>query len=122
MKHALPALGIVVSVASPLALAQQSGGNLDSTQSLGRHLLAQSCAVCHLPPTLGSKTYGPPLDKSTAAGNDAAVRVVIENGSERMPAFKYYLKSAEIDAIIAYMRTVTAQVKTASNEAQGASR
>jgi mono/diheme cytochrome c family protein len=122
MKHVMPALAVAMSVAAPLVHAQQSGGDLESTQALGRHLLAQSCAVCHLPPTLGAKTYGPLLNTTTAAGNDEALRIVIANGSERMPAFKYYLKPAEIDAIIAYVRTLPAQATTASNEAQGASR
>jgi hypothetical protein len=31
-----------------------------------------------------------------------------------MPGFKYYLKPAEVDAIIAYMRTIPAQVTTAA--------
>jgi mono/diheme cytochrome c family protein len=33
------------------------------------------------------------------------MREFIENGTPRMPAFKHYLKPAEIDAIIAYVRT-----------------
>ena len=46
------------------------------------------------------------LNKSAAGGNDEVMRAFIVNGTERMPAFKYYLKPAEIDAIIAYVRTV----------------
>jgi mono/diheme cytochrome c family protein len=34
------------------------------------------------------------------------MRAFIVNGTDRMPAFKYYLKPAEIDAIVAYLRTV----------------
>ncbi len=56
--------------------------------------------------SLGVKTYGPPLNKATAAGSDEVMRAFIVNGTDRMPAFKYYLKPAEIDAIIAYVRTV----------------
>ena len=55
---------------------------------------------------LGVKTYGPFLNKDTTAGKDEVMRAIIVNGSERMPAFKYYLKPGEIDAIIAYVRTV----------------
>jgi mono/diheme cytochrome c family protein len=36
------------------------------------------------------------------------MRAFIVNGTDRMPAFKHYLKPAEIDAIIAYLRTVPA--------------
>ena len=46
------------------------------------------------------------LNKATAAGHDEVMRAFIVNGTERMPAFKYYLKPAEIDAIIAYVKTV----------------
>jgi mono/diheme cytochrome c family protein len=68
--------------------------------------MAQSCGICHLSPSMGAKTYGPPLNKAAAAGNDEVMRAFILNGSDRMPAFKYYLKPPEIDAIIAYVRTV----------------
>ena len=86
--------------------AQQDGSALTETQLHGRQLLAQSCGICHLQPSLGVKTYGPLLNKAAAAGNDEVMRAFIVNGTERMPAFKYYLKPAEIDAIIAYVRTV----------------
>ena len=94
---------------APAAHAQQTGSDgtqLSETQRLGRQVFAQSCGICHLQPSLGVKTYGPPLNKAAAAGNDDAMRAFIVNGTERMPAFKYYLKPAEIDAIIAYVRTV----------------
>ena len=74
-------------------------------------MLTQACAVCHLPPTLGSKTYGPLLNKASAAGSDETFKAIVVNGTERMPAFKYYLKPAEIDAIVAYVRTVPAEAK-----------
>ena len=66
-------------------------------------------------PSLGVKTYGPMLNKSAAAGNDEVMRAFIVNGSDRMPGFKYYLKPAEIDAIIAYVRTVPVPAAPASN-------
>ena len=88
----------------PAAHAQQA--DLNETQLLGRQVFAQSCGICHLQPSLGVKTYGPMLNKAAAGGNDEVMRAFIVNGTERMPAFKYYLKPAEIDAIIAYLRTV----------------
>ena len=88
----------------PAAHAQQA--NLNETQLLGRQVFAQSCGICHLQPSLGVKTYGPVLNKAAAGGNDEVMRAFIVNGTDRMPAFKYYLKPAEIDAIIAYVRTV----------------
>src|SRR6266853_1982099 len=92
MKHKASTLMLALAAAAPAAYSQQSA--LSETQLLGRQVFAQSCGICHLQPSLGVKTYGPMLDKAATAGTD------------RMPAFKYYLKPAEIDAIIAYVRTV----------------
>src|SRR6266478_7490547 len=102
MKHRVSAL--LLALAAAAAHAQPSA--LTETQLLGRQVFAQSCGVCHLQPSLGVKTYGPMLNKTTAAGNDEVMRAFIVNGNDRMPAFKYYLKPAEIDAIIAYLKTV----------------
>ena len=103
MKHGFPVLLLALAATQP---AHAQSTDLDETQTLGRQVFAQSCGICHLQPVLGVKTYGPPLNKTAAAGSDDAMRVIIANGTERMPAFKYYLKAPEIDAIIAYVRTV----------------
>jgi mono/diheme cytochrome c family protein len=102
MRHGVSTLFFVLTAAT--AHAQQP--ELNDTQRLGRQVFAQSCGICHLQPSLGVKTYGPPLNKAAAGGNDEAMRAFIVNGTERMPAFKYYLKPGEIDAIIAYLKTV----------------
>ena len=102
MKHGVSTL--VLALAAAAAHAQP--GALNETQLLGRQVFAQSCGICHLQPSLGVKTYGPMLNKAATAGNDEVMRAFIVNGTDRMPAFKYYLKPAEIDAIIAYVRTV----------------
>ena len=113
MKRGISTLLLVLAAAAPAAHAQQS--DLNETQRLGRQVFAQSCGICHLQPSLGVKTYGPLLNKATSAGNDDAMRAIIVNGSDRMPAFKYYLKPAEIDAIIAYLRTVPVPAAPAPN-------
>jgi len=104
MKRRLPTLLFALAATAPHA--QQS--DLNDTQLLGRQVFAQSCGICHLQPSMGVKTYGPMLNKTTAAGNEEVMRVFIVNGTDRMPAFKHYLKPAEIDAIIAYLKTVPA--------------
>ena len=103
MRHRVSTLLILLAAAATAAHGQSE---LNGTQLLGRQVFAQSCGICHLQPVLGVKTYGPILNKAATAGNDDVMRALISNGSERMPAFKYYLKPAEIDAIIAYLRTV----------------
>ena len=90
------------------AFAQQAGDGLTDQQRLGRQILAQSCGVCHLQPLPKAQTYGPPLNKAAAGGNDAAIRSTILEGTARMPAFKYYLQPDQVDAIIAYMKTIPA--------------
>jgi mono/diheme cytochrome c family protein len=101
-------LGLFVLAASAQgATAQQ--GNLNDQQKMGRQVFAQSCGVCHLPPSLGARTYGPALNKDAGGGDDDVMREFITNGTPRMPAFKYYLKPDQIEAIISYMRTVPVQ-------------
>jgi len=90
------------------AFAQQADDTLDDTQKLGRQVFAQSCGVCHLPPAINARTYGPGLSKDTAGGSDEVIRGVISEGTPRMPGFKHYLQRGEIDAIIAYLKTVPA--------------
>jgi mono/diheme cytochrome c family protein len=94
------------------AWAQQSDGNLTEQQLRGRQLLAQSCGVCHLQASMGAKTYGPPLNKASANGNNDIMRTFILEGTPRMPGFKHYFKPADVDAIIAYVRTVPAATAT----------
>ena len=92
------------------ASAQQTATDdgLTATQKLGRQVFAQSCGICHLPPQINARTYGPLLSKDTAGGSDEVIRGLISEGTPRMPGFKHYLERAEIDAIIAYLKTVPA--------------
>ncbi len=127
MKHRISTLLLVLAAATSAAFAQQTtfaqqtksaqktGSNLNEMQLLGRQVFAQSCGICHLQPSLGVKTYGPLLNKAAAAGSDEVMRAFIVNGTDRMPSFRYYLKPAEIDAIIAYVRTVPVPAAPAPN-------
>jgi mono/diheme cytochrome c family protein len=108
MKHCAYLLLFLLAAVPQNAFAQQAGDGLNDTQRHGRQLLAQSCGICHLPPELGARTYGPPLNKLAGGGDDDIMREYILNGTPRMPSFKSYLKSTDIDAIISYVRTVPA--------------
>src|ERR1041384_3029504 len=99
-----PVLTLLFAVA-PTAAFAQAGGDLNEQRQRGRQVFAQSCGICHLQPVLGVKTYGPPLNKTAAAGNDDAMRAIITNGTARMPALKHDRKPAEIDAIGACVST-----------------
>jgi mono/diheme cytochrome c family protein len=113
MPRSAAALGLLLAVLllaswPQAAVAQQmtANDNLTDIQRHGRQLVAQSCGVCHLPPAINARTYGPQLSKETAGGSDEIIRGLISEGTPRMPAFKYYLDRGEIDAIIAYLKTV----------------
>jgi len=108
MTRSAAILLLLLTAWSQHAFAQQADDALNDTQKLGRRVFAQSCGVCHLPPAINARTYGPGLSKDTAGGSDEVIRGVISEGTPRMPAFKHYLQRGEIDAIIAYLKTVPA--------------
>jgi mono/diheme cytochrome c family protein len=81
---------------------------LNDTQALGKRLYEQSCGVCHTPPTLVSRLYGPALSKDSAGGRAEVMREVISNGTPRMPGFKYTYSPDQIAAIAVYLETLPA--------------
>jgi mono/diheme cytochrome c family protein len=89
------------------ASAQQAAGAKDQPL-LGMRLFNQSCRVCHTKPTLSSPQYGPVLSMDTLGGKADAINQVISDGTARMPGFKYTYKPADIDAIVAYIKTIPA--------------
>jgi mono/diheme cytochrome c family protein len=84
----------------------RSDQSLNEKQLLGMRLFNQSCRVCHTKPQMTSPLYGPQLSQESAGGQEAAMREVISNGAPRMPGFKYHFAPAQIDAIVAYLRTI----------------
>ena len=102
---------IAVLAAWPLgAAAQQTAANptLDAKQLLGMQLFNQSCRVCHTKPQLTSPLYGPALSRQSLGGQDDVMREVICNGTPRMPGFKHHFEPPQIDAIVAYLKTIPA--------------
>jgi mono/diheme cytochrome c family protein len=80
---------------------------LTPTQKEGRRIFQQRCAVCHTPPTVVAKRYGPALYKEIVEDNEDTIRETIMEGREAlMPGFKYGLARPEIDSIIEYLKTV----------------
>jgi len=98
-------------VALLLAACVQSAGaeegrSLDDKQLLGMRLFNQSCRVCHTKPQLTSPLYGPELSQISGGGQESVVRETISNGTPRMPGFKYHFEPAQIEAIVAYLKTI----------------
>ena len=110
------AIAAVVVLAAASASAQQPA--LNDTQKLGQALFVQSCGVCHLKPQLTAPQFAPVLSRDSASGNENAMRQVIANGTPRMPGFKYHFKPEQIDAIVAYLQTVSANAATAPASAR----
>lgn len=104
-------------LASLPGFAQETGDGLNEQQRLGRQIFAQSCGVCHLRPALNVRTYGPLLSKAASGGDDVRMRNTILEGTSRMPAFKYYLQGDQVDAIIAYVKTVPPPAAAAASPA-----
>jgi mono/diheme cytochrome c family protein len=96
---------IILLATLPQGLPAQE---LTDAQRLGMRLYNQSCVVCHEKPQITSGLYGPTLSRDSAGGRDEVMRGVISDGTPRMPGFKYQLEPPQIDAIVAYLKTVPA--------------
>jgi len=98
---------LVMLLAGPLAAtAQPAGAPLEDLPLQGMRLFNQSCRVCHTKPQVASPQYAPALSRASLGGQELALHSFIANGSPRMPGFKHHFKPAEIDAIVAYIKTI----------------
>lgn len=104
--------GYVTAFSLLFAALQPALAQNDTETTLGMRLFNQSCRVCHTKPQLSSPQYGPVLSMNTFGGNAEALHQFISNGSPRMPGFKYTFKPAQIDAIVAYIKTIPVPAQT----------
>ena len=104
----LGVLGFFPICSSPLRAQQpKPNSTLTDTQKEGRRIFQQRCAVCHTPPTVVARQYGPALYKEIVEDNEDTIRDTILEGREAlMPGFKYGLTRPAIDSIIEYLKTV----------------
>ena len=109
----LSALVLPVLPRSVLAQGAAAPAPLDDTQKLGQRLFYQSCVVCHVKPQITSGQYGPVLSKETLGGQEEALRAFISNGTSRMPGFKFQFEPGQINAIVAYLKTMPAPAQPA---------
>jgi mono/diheme cytochrome c family protein len=84
----------------------------------GRALWLQRCAFCH--DGVGQPTYktmGPWIGAETVQLlGDAALRALIDAGTEQMPGFRYTLQTQQIDQLIAFLKTVPADQKPTAEQ------
>ena len=91
----------------PGAIAQQAEQSLNDKQITGRTLFAQSCVVCHVKVQLTNVGhFGPVLSGMSLGGQEDLMREFISNGTPNMPGFKYHFEPAQIEAIVAYLKTI----------------
>jgi mono/diheme cytochrome c family protein len=91
---AAPAAGASAPAATQQAAAAGDGAAVFSKNN---------CAACH--GAKGEGAVGPNLQNVEAKG-DAHIRTTIENGKGAMPAFKDQIKGAELDALVAYVKSL----------------
>lgn len=103
VRHALIAVALPMLVGATAAAAPD--GATDQVK-LGERLANQSCVVCHFAPQITSGTYAPALSKDSLGGKTDVMHEVIANGTPHMPGFKYQFKPQQIDAIVAYIKTL----------------
>ena len=87
---------------------------LNSTQAVGRHVFDANCARCHEPysskglhgPSLRSVYKKQYLPASGMPATDDRITEVIVRGRAKMPAFGNTLSDSQVDALLAYLKTL----------------
>jgi mono/diheme cytochrome c family protein len=102
----LPFLMLFLLAVPAAAVAQDA--SLGDQEKLGERLVNQSCVVCHLKQQITSGSYAPALSGATLGGKADVMREVISNGTPHMPGFKIQFAPAQIDAIVAYIKSIPA--------------
>ena len=108
---------VVLAAQSQQASAPARPPALNEQQTTGKRLFNQNCALCHSPepdnskdPKDEGKTVGPRLEglfRPPRSRPEAVVKTFIQQGIEgKMPGFRYGLEPAQIDAILAYLKTL----------------
>ncbi len=108
-------IGLVVSLTALFSLAFEpvpAEATLSEVELAGKKLFLQRCSVCHLPPLNvpqdpDPQPFGPQLN-GYVQGTETEMRArqAIRVGTWRMPGFQYGLEPDEIDALIAYLKTL----------------
>ena len=105
-------LEIVKTDFTPQELSQELSRTRSKAEAPGQMLFVSRCALCHDPlGQPGGRALGPWLDAALVSmKGEEAVRSSILNGSANMPGFQHQFDSAQVDQIVAYLKTVPADV------------
>ena len=100
------ALAQAADAAPPGTHDSAPDASFTDTEREGLRLFSQSCGVCHTVVQQRTRQYGPVLSRDTLGGDDDLIREYIANGTPRMPGFRYYFDPGQINAIVAYIKTI----------------
>ena len=88
---------------------------LSGEQEEGRRIFQQKCAVCHL--SSGREPYARRLSSARVQADEEYVRQAIATGrGARMPGWRYTLRPDQIDALIAYLKTLDSPSPTVTGQ------
>jgi mono/diheme cytochrome c family protein len=117
--------GLVLLVAGSAMVVSATASALGSSKSHREHgaqvYAANGCQHCHTIASVGGHK-GPDLSSVGRTAKKDAIRKQIVYGSKIMPAFGEMLSSADVDDLVAYLRSCKAKVNPqAKTPAAGAS-
>jgi mono/diheme cytochrome c family protein len=95
---------VLLALAGQQQVQAQTPASAEAAE--GRRLFQQKCALCHVAAVRGRDPYGPRLSKAQVARSEDSVKQIVRSGIGRMPGFQYTLQAPQIDAIVAFLRTL----------------
>lgn len=113
--HTVTGLALVAAcwIVVPPPVSTQSPPAADSRAATrGEAWFYQRCSLCHMGRIVKDETYQPMalrlngVLKDATPDREAAVRDQIQRGSLRMPGFRYNLTPAELEELMAYLKTL----------------
>ena len=99
-------------VPPPAATQGPAPSSADRAAMRGEAWFYQRCSLCHMGRIVKDDTYQPMAPRLTGVlknatpQRDAAVREKVQQGSPRMPGFRYNFTPAEFEELMAYLKTL----------------
>lgn len=106
----------IVLVVVILLLLQSVSAMAESQDQSARNVFNSTCATCHgqngIPTEVGKSLKAPDLGSATVQKQTTTqLQQIISDGKGNMPPFKSSLSEAQIDSLIAYVRTFSKRGK-----------
>lgn len=107
---------IVVTVAAVVLVLHCGTALAVAQEQTGASVFNRTCVSCHgrngTPSAIGKSLNAPDLGSTVVQSHtDAELHQIIANGKGNMPPFKNSLSDAQIDALVAHIRTFSVQHK-----------